>query len=124
VNESHQKIRIDRWLWQARHFKTRTNAARAVSDGHVRVNSRHVSKPSFAVGIGDVLAFRQGKGVRVVRVVALADRRGPFAEALALYEDLTQSCDKPATRPESASGRRPNRKERRIAAQLKLVNLD
>ncbi len=119
MNESHKKMRIDRWLWQARHFKTRTNATKAVSDGHVRANSRRVSKPSFAVGIGDVLAFRHGKGLRVVRVVALADRRGPAAEALALYEDLTQ----PYARPEPALGR-PNRKERRIAAQLKFANLD
>jgi len=123
VNEPHQKIRIDKWLWQSRHFKTRTNAAKAVSGGHVRVNSRRVLKPSFAVGIGDVLAFRQGKGLRVVRVVALTDRRGPSAEALALYEDLARSRGKTAARPEPSSGR-PNRKERRIAAQLKLANLD
>ena len=101
--------RIDRWLWQARFFKTRSLAARVVSGGDVRVSGARISKPAQPVGPGDVLTFVQGRGVRVVRIVALATRRGPAAEAQALYEDLT-----PPTAPAPPRvGPRPTKKDRR-----------
>ena len=64
------KLRIDKWLWQARFFKTRSLAAKAVSGG-LRVNGTSVSKPAFAVGPGDVLTFTQARAVRVIRIAAL-----------------------------------------------------
>lgn len=123
MSEPVQKVRIDKWLWQARHFKSRTIAAKAVSEGRVRVNSKRVVKPSFAVAAGDVLTFHQGRGVRVVRIVALARRRGPAVEALALYDDITPPSEPTAAGPKPLPGR-PDRRERRIAAQLKAANLE
>ncbi|MBN9887339.1 RNA-binding S4 domain-containing protein [Salipiger abyssi] len=111
------KLRIDKWLWQARFFKTRSLAAKAVSGG-LRVNGLSVSKPAFAVGPGDVLTFAQGRVVRVIRVVALGTRRGPAPEAQALYDDL----DPPAARPPQPveppapryeGGGRPTKRDRR-----------
>ena len=85
------KIRLDKWLWQARFFKTRSLSAKLVSGGHVRVNSEKVSKPAYAVGPGDVLTFPQAREIRVIRIVAIGERRGPAAEARALYHDLDAS---------------------------------
>ena len=82
-------IRVDKWLWHGRFFKTRSLAAKIVSAGKVRVNSTPISKPARAVGPGDVLTFPQGKVVRVIKIEeALGERRGPAPEAQALYEDL------------------------------------
>jgi len=81
-------MRLDRWLWCARFFKSRSLAARLCAASRVRVNSRVVSKASAAVRVGDVLTFPQGQAIRVIRVDALADRRGPASEARLLFEDL------------------------------------
>lgn len=82
------KLRIDRWLWQARFFRSRTTAADEVSDGHVRVNGQRIVKPGYAVGSGDVLTFPQGGRIRLIRVLDLGQRRGPSDEARRLYLDL------------------------------------
>lgn len=83
-----QTIRLDKWLWHARFFKTRGLAARTVAEGHVRVNARPVDKPATAIGEGDTLTFPQGPRIRVIRVLAAGLRRGPAPEAQALYDDL------------------------------------
>ncbi len=81
-------IRLDKWLWQARFFKTRGLAARAITEGRVRVNATRVTKPATTVTIGDGLTFVQGGRVRVVRICALGQRRGPAPEAQTLYEEV------------------------------------
>ena len=82
------KLRIDRWLWQARFFRSRTTAAEEVSEGHVRVNGQRIVKPGYALGSGDVLTFPLGGRIRLIRVVELGQRRGPSQEARRLYDDL------------------------------------
>lgn len=79
------RARLDKWLWHARFFKTRTLAASVVEKGRVRVNGRRVKKPGAAVRPGDVLTFVQSRDVRVIEVLALAERRGPAQEAQRLY---------------------------------------
>jgi ribosome-associated heat shock protein Hsp15 len=83
-------LRLDKWLWQARFFKTRALAARLVGNGRVRINQAVVTKPHHRIRPGDVLTFPQGETVRVVRVLDLGSRRGPAREARALYEDLAE----------------------------------
>jgi ribosome-associated heat shock protein Hsp15 len=68
------KIRLDKWLWQARFFKTRGLSAELVSGGHVRVNSRKVAKPAHAVAPGDVLTFPQARRVSWSLAAAAARR--------------------------------------------------
>ena len=97
------KLRIDKWLWQARFFKTRSLAAKQVSGGHVRLNGNRVLKPAQAVGPGDVLTFPQGRVVRVVRIEKLGDRRGPAPEAQTLYSDLTETPPIPPPEIQSRS---------------------
>ena len=82
------RLRLDKWLWQARFFKTRDLAAEVVTEGHLRLNGQHCLKPGHGVGPGDVLIFAQGARIRVIKVQALGDRRGPAPEAEALYLDL------------------------------------
>jgi ribosome-associated heat shock protein Hsp15 len=80
--------RLDRWLWCARFLKTRALAARFAEQGKVRINRLPTDKPHARVRPGDVLTFGMGPSVRVIRVTALGDRRGPAQEARGLYEDL------------------------------------
>jgi len=81
-------IRLDKWLWQARFFKSRTISAGLVESGGVRVNGQRVAKPAYSLRTGDVLTFAQGARIRVVRVRAPGARRGPAPEAQDLYDDL------------------------------------
>ncbi len=81
--------RLDAWLWRARFFKTRGIATAMVTKGRVRLNSDRVQKPSRQIRVGDVLTFPQGSAIRVIRVLGLAERRGPAKEAAYLYEDIT-----------------------------------
>ena len=115
--------RIDKWLWYARFWKTRTAAARFVSDGKVRVNRVRVSKPGHTVNVGDVLTFTLNHRARIVEVLDPGSRRGPAAEARTLYNDLSPApcgAGKPAGHEapaaqaarEAGSGR-PTKKERR-----------
>ena len=105
--------RIDKWLWQARFFKTRSLAAKVVSGGHVRLNGNRVLKPAQAVAPGDVLTFPQGRVVRVIRIEALGERRGPATEAQTLYFDMTKKQDAPSRNPGFEGKGRPTKKERR-----------
>ena len=115
TDQPRETIRLDKWLWQARFFKTRRLATDLVASGKVRVNATPVSKPARAVGAGDILTFPQGNRVRVVRMLACGDRRGPAPEAQALYDDLS---DPPPGRPSTAEpkrveGGRPTGRDRR-----------
>lgn len=107
------KLRLDKWLWHARFFKTRNLAARQVGGGHVRLNGNRTSKPAQTVAPGDVVTFSQGRVVRVVRVEALGERRGPAPEAQTLYTDLTEKQDKPPSNPKYEGKGRPSKRERR-----------
>lgn len=85
-----ERQRLDKWLWFARVVKTRSLAARLVSGGHVRLNGRRIETPAKAVVPGDVLTIALEREVRVLRIVGPGTRRGPYAEAALLFEDLSQ----------------------------------
>ncbi len=86
--EAEGRLRIDRWLWFARFFKSRSGAARLCTGKRIRVNGQVVAKPSHQLGVGDVLTFPQGRTIRTIKVAALGKRRGPAVEAAELYEDM------------------------------------
>lgn len=100
-----ERVRIDKWLWAARFFKTRSLATEAVAGGRVHVNDTRV-KPSREVAPGDrvEVTFAAGRRMTVI-VKAVADRRGPASEAQALYEET----------PESIEERERRSAERRVA---------
>ena len=114
-----EKLRVDKWLWHARFFKTRTLAAKVVTAGHLRVNSRKTEKSSTCVVAGDVLTFAQEKWVRVIKVVALGTRRGPASEAQFLYEDLSPIQGRNVFAPKFDGKGRPTKKDRRAIAHLR-----
>lgn len=116
-----EPVRIDKWLWAARFFKTRSLAAKAVDSGKVRVNGEG-TKPSRAIKSGDELAIRVGELEWVVEVIALSRQRGPAAQAALLYAEHDDSRErrqaaiaKRKTQPHPAAGvkGRPTKKDRR-----------
>ncbi|MFI4988636.1 MAG: RNA-binding S4 domain-containing protein [Alphaproteobacteria bacterium] len=119
-------LRLDKWLWYARFFKSRSLASRLCAAGKIRRNRTPVTKAHQAVKPGDVLTFPQASHIRVVKVLALGERRGPAEEARLLYEDLAPveapSGSKPAAPPvaerERGSGR-PTKQQRRATDRLK-----
>ncbi len=119
--------RLDKWLWFVRVIKTRTQAAGLVTDGKVRLNRVRVEKPSQIVRPGDVVTVSVRGHVRVLKMVAAGERRGPPAEARTLYEDLTPPppprAEGHATAGQSglrAPGEgRPTKRDRRLLDRLR-----
>lgn len=108
------RLRLDKWLWHARFFKSRTLAAAAIGLRKVRVDGVPVSKSSTHLRPGAVLTFAQGDRVRVVRVLALGTRRGPAPEAQTLYEDLSPPAPlRDLSQPMPEKGGRPTKRDRR-----------
>lgn len=81
--------RLDKWLWFARLFKTRVEAAAMCSSRHLRMDGRVVDKPHALVRVGSVISFPKAGRVIVVRVEGMAERRGPYSTARLLYTDLS-----------------------------------
>lgn len=112
-------LRLDKWLWHARFFKSRGLAAALVKSGRIRVDGTAVSKPSRTISPGVVLTFPKEDEVRVIKVIALGVRRGPAPEAQALYEDLTPAREPRINPLEQRVGGRPTKKDRRDMDILK-----
>jgi ribosome-associated heat shock protein Hsp15 len=80
--------RLDKWLFHARFYRTRSLAQAATAAGRIRLNGMKVDKPGHVLKAGDVLTLGKGPQVIAVRVLALAQKRGPAREAQTLYEVL------------------------------------
>lgn len=85
-----KKIRIDKWLWAARFYKTRALAIDAIDSGKVLVNEERV-KPAKAIDVGNLLAIRLGPYTFEVEVLGLSDKRGPAPQAQKLYRETPES---------------------------------
>lgn len=121
MSEQPDKLRLDKWLWAARFFKTRSLAKAAIEGGKVQLDGNRV-KVSKEISVGDSLKIRQGWDEKVVRVLALSDQRRGAPEASLLYEETTQSTERRAdlaAARKAAGGmierpeRRPTKKQRR-----------
>lgn len=120
-------MRIDKWLWAARFWKTRSLATAAVDGGHVEVNGER-AKPAKQVRVGDALRIRLNQNTHVVHVRALAERRGSASVARALYEETDASRQERerlaeqrrlAPPPAYEEGGRPTKRDRRDMARVK-----
>lgn len=124
---SAEDLRIDKWLWYARFFKSRTLAGKLCGSGKLRLNSQLIRKSHATLIEGDVLTFPKNDDVRVIRVVALGARRGPASEAVSLYEDLEPPqpmAKKTLQRKSAVAARdpgagRPTKAERRAIDRLR-----
>ena len=123
-------LRLDKWLWYARFFKTRSAATKAISSGRFRLDGMVTTKPHRQALCDQVLTFIQGDRVRVIKIMALGSRRGPSSEAVLLYEDLTPAPVSPAKTVTvensefEARGKgtgRPTKRHRRETDRLKKV---
>ena len=81
-------LRLDRWLWHARIFRSRKLAAEALSAGRIRLNGQRVTKPGHGTGAGDTLTIPFQDRILLLRVTQTGIRRGPASEARSLYVDL------------------------------------
>ena len=117
------RVRLDKWLWAARFFKTRALATEAVNGGRVHLNGQR-AKPSKDVRLDDeIVITRPGSAPMTLHIRALSDRRGPASEAQALYEETSESVEarekdrlmrKMAPPPPGADmGARPTKRDRR-----------
>lgn len=96
-------LRLDKWLWYARLYKTRTLAAKLCDSARIRVNGTIVGKAHYLVREGDVLTFVCNGRVRVLRIAALGVRRGPASEARTLYVDLDAPLAEPSAEAREAA---------------------
>ncbi len=127
-----QRVRLDKWLWAARFYKTRGLAKAAIGGGKVRVNEAR-AKAAKTVAIGDTVTVSRGQVPQTVIVNAVAERRGSAAVAALLYTETTQSI---AAREDSrtarrlwrdgltAPKRRPDKKQRRQLREMKTLPRD
>jgi len=117
--------RLDKWLWFARFFKSRTLASRFCASGRLRINGTPVSKAHHGIRLGDVLTFPKGPHIRVVEVRDLGVRRGPAPEARTLYDDLEPPPARRIAAPAGSVARhsrgsgRPTKAERRATDRLR-----
>lgn len=125
-NSESEKLRIDKWLWAARFFKTRSLAIAAIESGKVEVNEARV-KPAKTIDAGDMVAIRLGPYQFVVEVMALSDKRGPAPQAQKLYKETGASIKhreelafqrKAQAQNDTREGR-PTKKERRDIDRFK-----
>jgi len=116
-----EDVRLDKWLWAARFFKTRSLATDAVNGGKVELNGQR-PKPAKEVKVGDLLRIRVGPFVHAVTVRALSDRRGPASAAALLFEESAESIaarerlreqHRLAPSVQYEEGGRPTKKDRR-----------
>ena len=119
--DSSDKIRIDKWLWAARFFKTRALAAEAVNGGKVHLDGQRI-KAARTVRVGDVYELQRGWERMTIVVRGLSARRGPASEARELYEETAESIERREREAEQrrlarlqrpVMDHRPNKKERR-----------
>lgn len=101
MTPSAPRQRLDKWLWFARVVKTRTLAQKLVASGAVRVNGQRVIEPDHRLAVGDGLTILVHERLRVLKVVAPGERRGPAPEAALLFEDLSPQIPKVPAKPES-----------------------
>lgn len=124
------KLRIDKWLWAARFYKTRSLACDDIDKGRVQVNGVPV-KPARELKAGDTVQLRQGPITRTITVLAISDRRGPAPQAALLYQETAsslqqrqQAAEQRRLAPEPAlslAQGRPTKRDRREADKLRGV---
>ena len=120
--------RLDKWLWAARFFKTRSLAKEAIEGGKVHHKDQR-TKVSKEVHIGDIYKIRQGSEEKIVQVLELSETRGPASQAQKLYQETAESQALRATHQEerkflqiTAPDHRPDKRDRRKLIQFKHQN--
>lgn len=120
MQDGETRVRLDKWLWAARFYRTRALATEAIKGGHVRLNDA-ATRPSRPLTVGDSLRIRKGGYTWTVVVAALSDRRGPAREAQRLYQETDESVAARAVLREqlrAATPRPPRRPDKRARRHI------
>jgi ribosome-associated heat shock protein Hsp15 len=129
MSQNPQRLRIDKWLWAARFFKTRSLAKAAIEGGKVQLDGQRV-KVSKEIAVGDQLQIRQGWDIKVIDVLAVSGQRRGAPEAQLLYRETQDSVERREAEAEArkAAGgmidrpaNRPNKKQRRQIHRFKNI---
>jgi len=131
LNTDRKSVRLDKWLWAARFYKTRSIAAEAATGGKVQLNGER-AKPAKPVKVGDRLVVRAGPYEWTITVLTVSERRGPATQAQELYEETEQSRLAREQRAEQLKaerrampefgGGRPSKRDRRKIIQFRQKN--
>jgi ribosome-associated heat shock protein Hsp15 len=125
-------LRLDKWLWAARFYKTRSLAQQAISKGHVRLNDERL-KPSHVLKVGESVSVRKGDYEWKVVVLGLSDKRGPATEARTLYRESDESrvarekkmeLRRLSAEPAASIKGRPTKRDRRLLESLPVLDPD
>lgn len=121
------RLRLDKWLWAARFFKTRSLAKQAIEGGKVQCDGSR-AKPSKEIEVGAEIRLRQGFDERTVIVLALSDQRRGAPEAQGLYAETEQSIDQREglaeqrkSQPNLMTHSKPNKRDRRLIHRFKQI---
>ena len=126
------KVRVDKWLWAARFYKTRSIAKQAIEGGKVHINNQRV-KASKDLEVGTILTLRQGWDIKEVEVISLSDQRRNATEAAKLYRETEESIEKRRIEAEQRKAMntgelrppgKPNTRQRRHIHRFKREILD
>ena len=121
-----ERIRIDKWLWAARFFKTRGVAKQAIEGGKVQVDGQR-TKPSKEIEVGAKIRVKQGFDEKTILVKSLSDQRRPFSEAKLMFEETDESVEKRLILSKQRNAQptiwtpssKPNKKQRRLIHEFK-----
>jgi ribosome-associated heat shock protein Hsp15 len=124
-------VRVDKWLWAARFFKTRSRAKEAIDGGKIHLDGGRV-KPSKEIVVGQILEIRQGSDTKIVEIIGLSDQRRDASSAAQLYTETQDSlaqrelhaAQRKAAGPAGVPTGRPNKKDRRLIHQFRDNNLN
>ena len=121
--EERQKIRIDKWLWYARFFKSRSLSSKHITQNGIRLNGRKIQKPAELVFAGDEITFNVGLTIKVIEVLLCGSRRGPAIEARLLYREKVSPVSTRSIK-NIRVGERPTKKNRRLLEKIRLSPLE
>lgn len=126
ISVSMEAVRVDKWLWAARFFKTRSQAQKAIENGKISISGTKVSKTSRLVKTGDMLLIDAGHGRFQVMIRELSEKRGSASTAITLYDETEESKirrekerEAKAHEPKVEKGGRPDKRTRRLLQRLK-----
>jgi ribosome-associated heat shock protein Hsp15 len=123
MTEDKENIRVDKWLWYARFFKTRSLSSKFIASNGIRLNGKKTFKQSTLVCSGDKVTISVGNSPRMIEILKCGSRRGPASEAQLLYGEEVYPISKGNSHYDRV-GERPTKKNRRLLEKIKMYSLE
>ena len=123
MTEELERIRVDKWLWYARFFKTRSLSSRFITANGIKLNGKKIFKQSALVSPGDRVTLSMGNDLKIIEILNCGSRRGPASEAQLLYCEEVYPISKGNSYSDRV-GKRPTKKNRRLLEKIKMYSLE